>query len=488
MRSDRQFCGQKCRVWWYWHAGQKRYDLSPSGWGLPPQPRKGQPKTFAAALKALAESRRYAAELTAAARKMQLADHVLRSRLAQVRMELVNTRSAFHKELAELQDELEETLERLAQAEQQAGADGTEDGKDEDQALATQLQQAESEAAELRATLEEARKELSAVHAVREQEVAQHAGEVSELRAQVDDAVVVRDQLNRQNAELVQSRDLLRGQLEQAQRGAAAANLEGQVKDLRDALARAESERISQTHRAESAERALAQHEEDLKRQRQQLAAVERAHRGLHQVAESESRSLRSEKERRMAAEARVEQLTRELESLTPQTQASLQNSFAALLAENQEVRGQRDRIDAEREHLAARLLEWMSPGQYLEHAAAADYDITRDPLIRIKLEEIRVENELFRKQLEEKDRGQDTKMTARALDPKQTAVEQAYAAALSDRWGIKHKPHKRHRDVSWAVVGILLDEKSEDYLHRRAQRRIDWMVRKQGADQFGSV
>lgn len=146
----------------------------------------------------------------------------------------------------------------------------------------------------------------------------------------------------------------------------------------------------------------------------------------------------------------------------------------------------QRDKLDAEREQLAARLLEWMSPGQYLEHAAAADYDITKDPLIRIKAEEIRIENELSRKQAEEKEEGKDTKATARALDPKQTVVEQAYAAALSDRWGIKHKPHRRHRNVEWSVVGILLDEPSEEYLMKRAQRRIAWMRRKQEAE--GSI
>ena len=62
---------------------------------------------------------------------------------------------------------------------------------------------------------------------------------------------------------------------------------------------------------------------------------------------------------------------------------------------------------------------------------------------------------------------------------PKQTVVEQAYAAALSARWGIKHKPHKRHRDVEWSVIGFMLDEKSEEYLMKIAQRRIGWMKRK---------
>lgn len=235
----------------------------------------------------------------------------------------------------------------------------------------------------------------------------------------------------------------------------------------------------------ESAERTVAQRDDELKQQRQQLATVERAHKEVHLVAESEWRSLREEKTRRVAAEQRVEQLTLELEALAKETIAKtftpditplLRSPISALLEENREVRGQRDRIDAERELLAARLLEWMSPGQYLEHAASADYDISKDPLIQIKMEEIRIDNERFRKQVE----ANDTK-TARPLDPKQTVVEQAYAAALSARWGIKHKPHKRHRDVEWSVIGFVLDEKSEEYLMKIAQRRIDWMKRKQG-------
>lgn len=36
-----------------------------------------------------------------------------------------------------------------------------------------------------------------------------------------------------------------------------------------------------------------------------------------------------------------------------------------------------------------------MAPGQYLEHAAAAGYDLTKDPLIRLKREEVLVENRL---------------------------------------------------------------------------------------------
>src|SRR5262245_1983057 len=68
VRTDRRFCGQQCRLWWYRHPGQKRLDFSPGGGGLPKQPGKGKPKTYADALTALAEARAYAAQLEAVAR------------------------------------------------------------------------------------------------------------------------------------------------------------------------------------------------------------------------------------------------------------------------------------------------------------------------------------------------------------------------------------------------------------------------------------
>lgn len=68
VRTDRRFCQERCRIWWYGHPGRKRPDFSPGAWGLPEHPGKGQPKTLEAALQALAEARKHAAELDAAAR------------------------------------------------------------------------------------------------------------------------------------------------------------------------------------------------------------------------------------------------------------------------------------------------------------------------------------------------------------------------------------------------------------------------------------
>lgn len=116
-----------------------------------------------------------------------------------------------------------------------------------------------------------------------------------------------------------------------------------------------------------------------------------------------------------------------------------------------------------------------MAPGQYLEHAAAAGYDLTKDPLIRLKREEVLVENRLAAWQESNKRRRR-----ARRLDPEQTLDEQAYAAALSFRWKQVNHPHlRRKRQPRWIAVGFLLDAESERYLLLLTQERIDAMSRK---------
>lgn len=68
-----------------------------------------------------------------------------------------------------------------------------------------------------------------------------------------------------------------------------------------------------------------------------------------------------------------------------------------------------------------------MAPGQYLEHAAAAGYDLTKAPLIRPKREETLVESRLAAWQQANK-----KSHRARRFDPGQTVDEQAYAATPS--------------------------------------------------------
>jgi hypothetical protein len=56
-RSDRQFCGPRCRIWWYRNPGVKRLDFSP-GDEIPARKNKhGRPKTLADAIRRLDETR-----------------------------------------------------------------------------------------------------------------------------------------------------------------------------------------------------------------------------------------------------------------------------------------------------------------------------------------------------------------------------------------------------------------------------------------------
>jgi chromosome segregation ATPase len=611
VRTDRRFCQERCRIWWYGHPGRKRPDFSPGAWGLPEHPGKGQPKTLEAALQALAEARKHAAELDATARAMQLVDHQLRSKLAELRAEAITSRRELMKELEALQDELDEVRRERAKADDSGEAKQL---REQVAALTAQIEKLEAEAAELRSAREQASKELSELRTAHADLAEQHAEEVRQLKAQAATTTALRDHLNRQHAEATRSRDEARGQHDSTRRELAAketalarageqlaelrtaleqqaaqhaaevrelksqaaaatareqelaqrhAELERNRDELHDqlektkheltekqaALGRVESEVLAlrrdhaqaverhaseasaakseaaaqaalyeeakrskdelqgrldksqaaeaetqrllkgaasdlaeQWDRAEKAERVLAERTDELKQQRSNFAAVETAHRETHRVAESDSRSLRAEKARRIAAEQRVEELTRELGAVAHQHQAAADYDLAEMLqgrhdellaAELREVRVHRDEAIAERELLSARILKLMAPGQYLEHAATAGYDLTRDPLIQLKREDVVVEDRLghWQETREKTER-------ARRFDPEQTLDEQACAAALAHRWQYVNHPHnwQKDRHPKWRIVGFLLDAETEQYLLKIARRRIDRM------------
>ena len=172
VRTDRRFCQERCRIWWYGHPGRKRPDFSPGAWGLPEHPGRGQPKTLEAALQALAEARKHAAELDAAARAMQLVDHQLRSKLTELRAEAITCRRELMKELEALQDELDEVRRERAKAD-----DGWELKRLREQvaSLTAQIEKLEAEVAELRSTREPASKELSELRTAHEQQAEKHA-------------------------------------------------------------------------------------------------------------------------------------------------------------------------------------------------------------------------------------------------------------------------------------------------------------------------
>ena len=417
-------------------------------------PRRGQPRTLAAALKALTESRKYAADVTAAARTMQLVDHKLRSKLADVRADSITQRRELRKEIERLQDELEAMQKRLA------AGDGAALGSEAEERHARELE-------ELRADME--------------REAVRQAKEIRAIKAQAASTAAVCDHMSRQNAELVRERETLRTQHEAL--ATKAGQAESAAAALRVAAAKAEAATATYRTRTETAERTVVNRDEELQQQRRKLAAAEQAQREAHFLAESESRSLRAERERRIAAEKHVEELTLNLETLTKPTHSgpvdsthysSAASPFDILRAENREVRIQRDAFNAEREQLTARMLKWMAPGQYLEHAAASGYDITQDPLIRIKRDEILVDSRYYDWQ-----EANGVRRKARKFDDSQTAVEQAYAAAFAARWSIVHKKHRRMKhELEWVVVGFLLDPQSEDYLLKLSQERIERMER----------
>jgi hypothetical protein len=189
-------------------------------------------------------------------------------------------------------------------------------------------------------------------------------------------------------------------------------------------------------------------------------------------------RSLAEERNRRITAERHVEQLRQELRRLimTPpsllgeaQRLTLLDLHHNLLSTELQEVKHHRDFAVEEQQRLAARLLQLMSPGRYLEHAAAAGYDITTDPLIKRMQESVLVEGQLAQWQ-----RATGKRQRARAFDSKQTAVEQAYAAAIKERWKHIDHPHQSFRGTPyWLATGILLDEESERHLLKLTEDRI---------------
>jgi hypothetical protein len=335
-----------------------------------------------------------------------------------------------------------------------------------------QLAPTKAEAIELRAALARANAELARERERYERDAANRAVQFRALEAEAAAITSRRDDLHRQNVELARRFDEANAHAERAQ---------AETATVRTSLERATAETATQRQRAEAAERLAEQWDQDLRKRQRDLEVVQRAHRDTHLVAASESRSLQAERARRMAAEQRVAQLLLELEALAQKRRleeneqalpSSLDRQLALLLAENREVRSHRDEIDAEREHLAARLLDWMSPGKYRDHAAAADYKPERDPLVLLKREELLIEHRHY---LWQKEHG--IKRQARELDLEQTLMEQAYAAAMSARWRLIHKMHAQlkgdRKSLEWVVIGIQLQPKGESYLEKLTRGNI---------------
>ena len=437
VRTDRAFCGTRCRVWWYRHPGHKRLDFSP-GDEIPARQKHGQPKTLAEALVLLDAERTRAVELEDAAKRAQTHEGILQNQLATLRDELAEERN----QLAALHDELAEERRKHAEADLQwRKAENKVDANEERvESFLDELRIAEARTSKLEEELEDERRRTEDVRYDLTQEIKQWRREADELKQSHEQVVTEHEGLTRRFEEI----------------------------------------RV----RLDESERSLTLRDGELKSQRQNFDASTRAHHEIHHAAESMTRSLDVEKERRIAAERRVEQLAWALDRLSrtghsvlneAEQLALLDLRDRCLSAELQETRFHRDVAVAERERVVARILQLMSPGQYLEHAAAAGYDLLTDPLIKLKRHEVFVENQLAHWQAVH-----GKQRRARRFDSEQTLDEQAYAAAMSLRWKHIDHPHiRRKQPPKWVAIGFLLDTESEQYLLKLTESRITAMQTK---------
>lgn len=169
VRSDREFCGEQCRGWWYLHPGQKRLDFAP-GEARPGQRKRGQPKTFAEALAALAELRVHAAQLEADARKRNTQQHKQRNNWSDLSLSLTKVRAQSRRETDALKDEVETLKEQLAESQQR-----TKESSGTEKELREQV-------TELTAQLRKAKQTEMELRALNEELVEQHKSELAEQR------------------------------------------------------------------------------------------------------------------------------------------------------------------------------------------------------------------------------------------------------------------------------------------------------------------
>jgi len=111
VRTDRAFCGTRCRGWWYRHPGHQRLDFS-QGDEILVRQKHGQPKTLAEALVLLDAERTRAAELEEVAKRAQTQKGILRNQLEDEvedeRGRTEDVRYDLTQEIKELRRDLEE--------------------------------------------------------------------------------------------------------------------------------------------------------------------------------------------------------------------------------------------------------------------------------------------------------------------------------------------------------------------------------------------
>ncbi|HAN93290.1 MAG TPA: hypothetical protein DCQ33_14600 [Nitrospira sp.] len=229
---------------------------------LPDAPKRWRPKTRAAALAALEDSRRYAARLEATARQQEAREQELSAELAKLRASADSG-----------QNELTHAKERLARAEQQKSEKAKENYKRKRQTerLVDRLKKTEREVTRKEKALDKARIDLAALRRAHEQQTAVQANQLTHARAEVTELSKSRDELAAQAKKLAEMTE----QLEQ---------------------------------RAADAEQKLKQRNGELDNERKQ---ADEAKRGQHETQahiELLQRRLEAEQARRTAAEQKLEQ------------------------------------------------------------------------------------------------------------------------------------------------------------------------------------
>ena len=199
VRTDRAFCGTRCRVWWYRHPGIKRLDFSP-GDEIPARQKHGQPKTLAEALALLEAERTRAAELEEAAKRAQTQEGILRNQLAALRDELTEERN----QLAALRDELAEEQRKHAETDLQLRkAENKVDANEERvESLLDELRIAEERTSKLEDEVEDERRRTEDVRYDLTQEIKQLRRELDEQRPSKERVSAEQEELNRRFEEL----------------------------------------------------------------------------------------------------------------------------------------------------------------------------------------------------------------------------------------------------------------------------------------------
>ncbi len=239
---------------------------------LPDAPKRWRPKTRAAALAALEDSRRYAARLETAARQQEAREQELRAELAKLHAGAVSG-----------QNEVNNAKERLARAEQKKNEKVKENYKRKRQAerLVDRLKRTEREVTRKEKALSQARADLAALRCLHEQQAAEQASNLAHSQAEVAELSRSRNELNAKVNKLAETT----GQLEQ---------------------------------RASDAEQKVKQGEDALENERKQTEEAKRGRDESQSMLGLLQRRLESEQERRTAAEQRIEQLIKAQASSVP--------------------------------------------------------------------------------------------------------------------------------------------------------------------------